>query len=458
MKKIILTIGALGFSQYITAQDNVVTKYPEEIYQYSDNGQIDGTARFKGLSGAMGALGGDLSATNVNPAGTAVFLNNEFNISMDFNSSKIKNPDEKNFNHSSFGVSQGGGVFIFSDFENQNWKNISIGFNYQKTAKTNDNFDFKLNSIAKYDNNLAATKYSTNETGESSVSNVNIAANYQDKVYIGLGLNIHRFDINRTGDHLYETDNKDPNKNTLDYYKNNSKWYRNGSGASISLGAIARINKELRVGVSYQSPTWFSDIDEGFVYLDEKNKNYYWNYSSNNKTTPQKITASGAYVLGKKGLISVDYTYTDYNSAKFDAFSHPEDFDGVNRFINNHFKSTNSLRIGGEIRLKNLKLRGGYRYEQSPFDKIEIAGEKYIPFGDVKGFSLGAGYDFGGLYLDASYSLSKRDRSMLVSGEYYSFENNNIFKLITKEAGYEQVVNNFKENRGDLNFTLGFRF
>ena len=32
-----------------------------------------GTARFKSMSGAFGALGGDMSAVSVNPAGSAIF-------------------------------------------------------------------------------------------------------------------------------------------------------------------------------------------------------------------------------------------------------------------------------------------------------------------------------------------------------------------------------------------------
>src|SRR5210317_1556397 len=41
----------------------------------------NGTARFNSMSGAFGALGGDLSAMEVNPAGAAVFLKSEFGIS-----------------------------------------------------------------------------------------------------------------------------------------------------------------------------------------------------------------------------------------------------------------------------------------------------------------------------------------------------------------------------------------
>ena len=41
---------------------------------------VTGTARFRAMSGAFGALGGDLSSLNVNPAGSAVFVNNQLHL------------------------------------------------------------------------------------------------------------------------------------------------------------------------------------------------------------------------------------------------------------------------------------------------------------------------------------------------------------------------------------------
>ena len=80
MKNIIFLI-ALGAS-YIT--------YAQTL-SYNDIGvlftkeNIDGTARFNAMSGAFGALGGDMSAIESNPAGAAVFLKSELSFSLDFN-------------------------------------------------------------------------------------------------------------------------------------------------------------------------------------------------------------------------------------------------------------------------------------------------------------------------------------------------------------------------------------
>ena len=72
MKKSILFImGMLCFA--VSAQNiNDVVRYGTE--------NLQGTARFQAMGGAFGALGGDLSSLNVNPAGSAVFNYSEFTI------------------------------------------------------------------------------------------------------------------------------------------------------------------------------------------------------------------------------------------------------------------------------------------------------------------------------------------------------------------------------------------
>ena len=79
---------------------------------------ITGTARFRAMSGAFGALGGDLSAINVNPAGSAIFSNNQVGLSLSNNSisnnsnyfgEKTKQTDN------SFDLNQAGGVFVFQN-------------------------------------------------------------------------------------------------------------------------------------------------------------------------------------------------------------------------------------------------------------------------------------------------------------------------------------------------------
>ena len=82
MKKIfILLISGLTFS----------TSYSQEVsdaMRYSQD-NLTGTARFRAMGGAFGALGGDLSSLSVNPAGSAIFSNNQVGVT--FSNQDIKN-------------------------------------------------------------------------------------------------------------------------------------------------------------------------------------------------------------------------------------------------------------------------------------------------------------------------------------------------------------------------------
>ena len=50
-----------------------------DALRYSQT-SLTGSARFNALSGAFGALGGELSAISINPAGSSVFLSSELSI------------------------------------------------------------------------------------------------------------------------------------------------------------------------------------------------------------------------------------------------------------------------------------------------------------------------------------------------------------------------------------------
>ena len=103
---------------------------------------ISGTGRYVGLSGAFGALGGDLSALKKNPAGSAVFLTNHSSFSLDlstvtndatFVGQEIKERDAR------FDLNQAGFIFVF-ETKNVNAlaNRISFGMNYDRNNSFNN--------------------------------------------------------------------------------------------------------------------------------------------------------------------------------------------------------------------------------------------------------------------------------------------------------------------------------
>jgi long-subunit fatty acid transport protein len=78
-------------------------------------------------------------------------------------------------------------------------------------------------------------------------------------------------------------------------------------------------------------------------------------------------------------------------------------FTSENNFIGNTLAGVSTLRVGGEYRINQVSLRGGYRFEQSPYANGQTIG-------DLNGFSAGLGYHFGPSRLDLAFSRSERDR------------------------------------------------
>ncbi|WP_281232299.1 OmpP1/FadL family transporter [Flavobacterium gelatinilyticum] len=438
---------------------------------------ITGTARFRAMSGAFGAVGGDMSALSVNPAGSAIFNNNQAGLTLSnqsiANKSRYFNDPQTQDKDNSFLLNQAGAIFVFNDRNpNNNWNKIAIGVAYENTNNFNNN-TFSAgwnptNSIDKYfleyangiplgnitkidyrdmfyeeqqayfgyygkiilpvNPSDANTSYITNvpnqgnyyqennvyERGYNSKVGFNIATSYKDRLYLGANLNVHVTDYRRTSQ-FYES-NRNPltATETISNATFNNELYTYGNGFSFQLGAIAKVTNSLRLGLAYESNTWYELYDEvtqSLYSTTETNANQAFDYSANPNVitvyepytlqTPGKFTFSGAYVFGKSGLISIDYSIKDYSNAKYKS---TDKFGGINSEMSQQLTNNGELRVGAEYKIKQLSLRGGYRFEGSPYKDGKTVG-------DLTSFSGGLGYDFGGTKVDLAYSYLERKSS-----------------------------------------------
>lgn len=442
MKKIkigsLVGLIAIGF---LNAQ-SFNPKYPNDLYRYTNEGTNIGTARYTALNGSMGALGGDLSSTIDNPAGAAVFLTSEASLSLGIQESSLNTTlgsYSSNMSENKVNLNQAGGVMVFNNYSDaDSWKNFVISLNYQQNRPVNEEINLRTNifseNSATNTDKLEGIFYK--ETGSSSLTNLSFAGNYNDKLYFGLGFNFYQFN-----NEIFRGIQEFNTVKSLNYVKDYSPNMTQGSGFSIGLGFISRINNNVRLGLAYESPKWYKDISESFLEYDitdgidsqgqyfvvkESEGNYF-----HDLTSGQKFTGSAAFIFSKKGLINIDYTYNDLSSAKFrpsnssdlsTISSNVYSFNGENQYLNNYVKGNSILKIGAETRVKDLSLRAGFRYQQSPFQEITLDGVKgtYRPFGDLTSFSLGLGYNLKSFYIDAAYSFSQRDRNYLLHGLYYN--------------------------------------
>ncbi len=108
---------------------------------------IQGTARFQSMGGAFGALGGDLSSLNINPAGAAVFNNTLVTFSGTFFATDNQVNyfgTQTNSNVSDTNINQVGGVFVFNNTNsNSDWKKFSLAFNYDLARNFENSYLFQ---------------------------------------------------------------------------------------------------------------------------------------------------------------------------------------------------------------------------------------------------------------------------------------------------------------------------
>lgn len=134
-----------------------------------------GTARHQAIGGAMGSLGGDITATFVNPAGLAFYRTSDltFSPAIKFKNTKStylgRTEQEKSsntFNLGTTGFVFGGGA------TNGNIKNVSVGLAYNRSA------DFNTYTLYRGQNNTSSysLKYLDEIRGDRSANSVD--ANY----------------------------------------------------------------------------------------------------------------------------------------------------------------------------------------------------------------------------------------------------------------------------------------
>lgn len=447
-----------------------------DVLRYSTE-NLQGTARFQSMGGAFGALGGDLSALNVNPAGSAVFNNSLFTASgTSYNRSNTINygGNITGSEPSDVDINQAGGVLVFkSTGKDSGWNKFAIAFNYDVVENFDDEFtasgtsnqgidnyflDFAQgvpfgdiilqngefiedayldiganqgfgdqqaflgyfggifdpattdDNNTVYNSNASYTtvnqQFSRFTSGYNSKFTLNASSQYEEKLYLGASLNFHNVLYDRL-DQFTETGydiDSEIQRTTFD-----NRLHTEGSGFSLSLGAIAKLNDIVRIGASYQSPTWYrladdlaqridSDLaDENINFINFGVVNLFETYTVK---TPAKLTGSLALIFGKNGLLSFDYGYQDMSQAKLGP--NDSNFDVANDDISTQLGVVTSLRLGGEYRIKQFSLRGGYRFEGSPYEDGNTIG-------DLEGISGGIGYDFGGSRLDFSINRTERD-------------------------------------------------
>ncbi|WP_168199414.1 OmpP1/FadL family transporter [Pedobacter aquae] len=484
----------------VGAVSSVSAQYTADALKFSGT-ENSVTARFGGLGGPHTSLGGDLSSLYGNPAGLGMFSSSEFSFTPGYVNSSNKTTYLGQNSESSLGnlnINNLGVVFHSPTYRTGDLKkglvSINFGIGYQKNNFFRNEISFdgvtnNANGLGNYfaylgntdinpDNNqpyppnqifdnlvFAAHEgflidyntdanesfYSSNtrananqvvsydrKGGQSNVD-FSLGMNFSNKFYLGFGLGLAS--INYRSEELLN----EQGLNFVDNVNYNANFTKSfdtrGSGVNFKIGAILKPVKEIRLGLSLETPTYYSIDDDYYEELslrDPDNRLITDNNSSPfsyRLNTPLKLNGGISFFIGNKGFISADINYQDFSTIKFRSDENALNIN-TNRQITSTYQESINVGLGAEFKVTNsVALRAGYRNLGSPYQDIDFKAHRYTG---------GIGYRFGSYTLD--FALQHQQNSAL-STSFYTFDN----PQVTPFA-------NTKTNVTAVSITFGARF
>lgn len=401
----------------------------QDIYQMESfsSQDLNGTARYVGMGGAMSALGADLTTMNTNPAGIGLYRRGDVNTSLSINTQEDGQKfDDKGKTHVSF---DNLGFVYAAKIGGSTCKFVNFAFNYKKRKNFNqlintsnnlpnggsqtwqmaDLVDYwgsadKATPLASmgYQNylinedgtdwyNASSNAYRRAQWGSIQEYDFNISTNLSEQFYLGLTVGAFNVDYNAYSSYM---------ENLLDAQNAAAGTYEltnardiSGSGVNVMLGFIARPIKEspFRVGIAVSTPTYFnltykntSDLytrysDDDQLYHQYTDARYDYNIH-----TPWRFNFSLGHTIANCLAIGAEYEFADYSSAKV-SYDDGWDYDGwtsetkdreLNHQASERLKGVSTFKLGAEWMVDpTVAIRAGYNYVSSPFKDSAFADQ-----------------------------------------------------------------------------------
>lgn len=338
---------------------------------------LNGTARYVGMGGAMEALGADISTISSNPAGIGLFRSSSVSTSFGV-VSQADGKDYRTGNKTNFSFDQLG--FVYAS-RNGRSSFLNVAFNYHKSR----NFDYILSAAAELDRESSqngisfvkgigedissgpyagsssynflkgeGTHWWTSQldnvyynsfiidkngnpywnsssdfvmnranTGYIGVYDFNISGNINNRLYLGLSVGIHDVHYKGVSDYKENILNDEymPQGNVVV----SDEREITGMGYDVKAGIIVRPFEEsaFRIGASVTTPTFYKLTTKNHTYLinntpytDSYNPYYAAHGSYEFKLyTPWKFGLSMGHTVGTNLALGASFEYADYGSA-----------------------------------------------------------------------------------------------------------------------------------------------
>ncbi|HPE55845.1 MAG TPA: hypothetical protein P5514_08375 [Bacteroidales bacterium] len=491
MKRIVLPLisSLVLISSWSFAQNDI------DALRYSST-TFGGTARYMSMGGAFGSLGADFSSLSTNPAGIGLFTKSELTITPSFYIGSTKSTyngiDAKdvqyNFNLSNAGFvlssPTSSGTSVFKRFQfgfgvnrinNFNDRQLMEGYNSMNSITDtyvdfangisyidleddpNGNYAFDLSPAwyAYMIDTIAGSggyeyypavpagsnlyqRLEKNTWGSMNEMVLSFGTSVSDRLYLGATLG---FPYIRYFEELSYTEiDKDGSIDDFSELRQYNKLTTTGSGFNFKFGMILKATDWLRLGGSVHTPTWYDNMsdswyseystqfDNGDSYFKRSPIGNY-NYRLE---TPWRAMGSASLLFFRSWIISTEYEYIDYTSAKLRSPGYS--FYDENRDIQNKYRPTHNFRLGTELRVDAMYYRLGAAYYMSPYNNDINNAERFYLTG-------GLGVRDKNFFLDIAYAHSMSNYN------YYMYSSPNVVP--------EPVDN--KSFTDNIVLTLGFR-
>lgn len=459
------------------------------------------TARSLGVSGAMGALGGDFSTASSNPAGIGVYRGSELTLSpmlYSINTDAMLRPTSAPYsqNNTRFGFNAGL-VLTAKNSNDADWRNINFAMGVNRLAEFNQRFNYRGTIAGSVVNRFLAEAengisdpfgtdlaletyavfldsvrnssgrweyfYNNDFTGKptapifreeavqvsGSVTELafTLAGNYKDKLQVGatLGIPFATYTETKTYKEVDEL-NQIPYFERLTY---NRTANTSGAGVNLKIGLIARPIQQLRIGLALHTPTYWSLKDSfstQFEYVIRQNNGSLFPSSASspdgifnyNMVSPWRMLGSVAVVLGKIGFVSADAEYVNYTQPRF--IYDAENFNAensVNQEIKSIYQANWNVRVGAELVVAEILRLRG----GASYRTSPVVGQ------DLSGlaYSGGIGIRTRGFFFDLGYRVNRNNKPVEYSP--YQLSGNISQPRVNVTSETHQVL-----------MTLGFRF
>ncbi|MBQ0157358.1 MAG: hypothetical protein KBT22_12440 [Bacteroidales bacterium] len=410
-----------------------------------------GSARYAGMGGAMGAIGGVSSALKDNAASIAAGTSSDIGLTFNLYSN--------NDGQCSFVVSDASLLFNI-EHNSSGYVSSALGITYNRN-RTYDRDMFLI------DKTYSSTT-NDHEEGGTDVVNFAYAGNINNQLYFGVAVGITDLRFEKTN-----------------IYRDNELHAElisesNGTGCNFNVGLLYQPTDAVRFGIGVQTPTMY--------YIDE-----YWEMKENRISsdddyhyklhTPMKFSAQAGFMIGDRANIGIDYSmrnysrmWTEMNNIKMRL---------IEQDIKEVCKTQHTLKAGAEINIVDgFDVRAGYAVCTAPVlesyeacNKLNNLGGAYSGdywdsyvndegvnidefYGPMYSFSspkmrqyISAGFGYSGkiAYVDFAYIRKIANTEYMLNSPFNEYQCN----LVSEYASKQGVI---KEGSNHFMLSFGFHF